>query len=204
MAERVNLVGRRFIRLVVLEEAEKKARQTHRMWKCQCDCGNITIVSQTHLLSGHTTSCGCLRVDHTAVPDAGLRSLMQRYKNGASKRGIEWTLTKEQFKTLTSSPCYYTGRLPRKEHRCFGVLWREARNRPPREGGVYVFNGIDRLDSTKGYTVENCVTACAEANLAKQSLSHDEFLDLCREVAQHHPKFSTKACHPKDMQPSSS
>lgn len=29
-------------------------------WECQCDCGNKTIVSTSHLRSGHTTSCGCL------------------------------------------------------------------------------------------------------------------------------------------------
>ena len=30
-------------------------------WKCICDCGNTTIVSTSHLTSGHTTSCGCDR-----------------------------------------------------------------------------------------------------------------------------------------------
>lgn len=30
-------------------------------WKCQCDCGNIKIVSIKSLTSGNTKSCGCLR-----------------------------------------------------------------------------------------------------------------------------------------------
>ena len=30
------------------------------MWRCKCDCGNETIVSKTHLRTGHTRSCGCL------------------------------------------------------------------------------------------------------------------------------------------------
>lgn len=36
-------------------------RGKHTMWKCKCNCLNETecIVSSTHLLSGHTKSCGC-------------------------------------------------------------------------------------------------------------------------------------------------
>lgn len=29
------------------------------VWKCQCDCGNITYVTSGNLRSGHTKSCGC-------------------------------------------------------------------------------------------------------------------------------------------------
>ena len=34
----------------------------HR-WKCVCDCGNETIVSQTLLQTGKTKSCGCIQKD---------------------------------------------------------------------------------------------------------------------------------------------
>lgn len=30
-------------------------------WLCRCDCGNEVQVFKTHLLQGHTTSCGCIR-----------------------------------------------------------------------------------------------------------------------------------------------
>ena len=29
------------------------------IWKCQCDCGNITYVVTSSLMCGQTTSCGC-------------------------------------------------------------------------------------------------------------------------------------------------
>lgn len=29
-------------------------------WKCKCSCGEVVVVSQGHLTSGHTKSCGCL------------------------------------------------------------------------------------------------------------------------------------------------
>ena len=54
-----DFVGKRFGRLVVTEYAGKWDGM-HR-WKCQCDCGNETVVGQTLLQSGRTKSCGCLR-----------------------------------------------------------------------------------------------------------------------------------------------
>lgn len=57
-----NLLGKRFGRLTVLELSEPRFSGNGRrinMWECQCDCGNKTIVSTSHLTSGHTFSCGC-------------------------------------------------------------------------------------------------------------------------------------------------
>lgn len=53
-----DLVGKRFGKLTVIEYAGKE-KGVHR-WKCLCDCGNETVVSQTLLQKGRTRSCGCL------------------------------------------------------------------------------------------------------------------------------------------------
>ena len=50
-----NIIGQRFGKLVVLEKINK------HQYKCQCDCGNITVVYYSNLLYGSTQSCGCLR-----------------------------------------------------------------------------------------------------------------------------------------------
>ena len=31
------------------------------MWKCRCDCGNITYTSSHKLISGWKKSCGCIK-----------------------------------------------------------------------------------------------------------------------------------------------
>lgn len=56
-----NLIGQRFSRLLVLDEAERKNGRVS--WRCQCDCGNIVDVVSSHLQSGHTNSCGCYNKD---------------------------------------------------------------------------------------------------------------------------------------------
>ena len=50
-----NKINQRFGKLVV----EKYLGNSK--WLCRCDCGNYTEVSSTHLTTGHTTSCGCIR-----------------------------------------------------------------------------------------------------------------------------------------------
>lgn len=54
-----DLEGQRFGRLIVLGYLGK--RGFHKHWLCQCDCGAERAVQGPHLLSGHTTSCGCSR-----------------------------------------------------------------------------------------------------------------------------------------------
>lgn len=33
----------------------------HHIWECQCDCGGVATVSSIALISGNTSSCGCLK-----------------------------------------------------------------------------------------------------------------------------------------------
>lgn len=53
------LTGKRFGHLTVIAYAGKSGN-VHR-WRCRCDCGKETVVGQTLLQSGKTSSCGCLR-----------------------------------------------------------------------------------------------------------------------------------------------
>ena len=54
-----DLTGQKFGRLTVLEPTEQKTKDGRRIWKCQCDCGNIKYTSCQNLKRGHCTSCGC-------------------------------------------------------------------------------------------------------------------------------------------------
>lgn len=52
-----DLTGQKFGKLVVLEKVEKLNGKT--AWKCQCECGQIKIITQNNLISNHSESCGC-------------------------------------------------------------------------------------------------------------------------------------------------
>lgn len=60
----VNLVGKRFGLLTVIKLDTEKSIPKIKYWVCQCDCGNIVSVRGSHLSSGDTQSCGCLKISH--------------------------------------------------------------------------------------------------------------------------------------------
>jgi len=64
--DRLELRGERFGRLRVFDEADpRRCRSGHvkRRWHCECSCGQVVVVLQSHLRAGWTRSCGCLTRD---------------------------------------------------------------------------------------------------------------------------------------------
>lgn len=63
MGKVVDLVGKKFCKLLVIERALNNVRG-RAQWKCICDCGNTTEVASDKLVSGRTKSCGCAKSKH--------------------------------------------------------------------------------------------------------------------------------------------
>lgn len=67
MAELINLIGKRFGKLEVIEKGpgRKSPNGCYRAtWICKCDCGNIKEIDGQKLRKGHTQSCGCLKKEN--------------------------------------------------------------------------------------------------------------------------------------------
>jgi len=67
MADRLELVGQRYGRLLVLREGPRVSADAgrpngRRTLVCLCDCGRILAVRLSNLRSGHARSCGCARI----------------------------------------------------------------------------------------------------------------------------------------------
>lgn len=59
MPKLIDLTGKKFGKLTVIERFSQNDKENKPMWKCKCECGNIIIVRGKGLRNGHTTSCGC-------------------------------------------------------------------------------------------------------------------------------------------------
>ena len=59
MPSKINVVGVRFGRLLVLRDGDPVAGR--RRVVCRCDCGTIKAVDPRALRAGHARSCGCLQ-----------------------------------------------------------------------------------------------------------------------------------------------
>lgn len=55
----VDLVGKKYGRLLVVKKADSIGG--HARWLCKCECGNECIVHGSSLKSGNTRSCGCYK-----------------------------------------------------------------------------------------------------------------------------------------------
>lgn len=63
MSKRIEMIGKKFGRLTVLE-ATNKRKCGCIVYKCLCECGTIKYINGKLLRSGETKSCGCLNLDN--------------------------------------------------------------------------------------------------------------------------------------------
>lgn len=53
------VAGMRFGKLVTLETMDARSAEGFIRWLCQCDCGQLKVVSSGMLKIGNNISCGC-------------------------------------------------------------------------------------------------------------------------------------------------
>ncbi len=62
----IDLTGKRFGRLTVVERANKPGEGPYTKWLCECDCGNKKIYTTAELRSKGVVSCGCWQRQNAA------------------------------------------------------------------------------------------------------------------------------------------
>ena len=162
--KKLNLIGQRFGRLVVVKNLDPENGRTYSL--CHCDCGNDVKVCNKFLRNGHIQSCGCLKIDHCS-------------KLGKKNGSINIKKAQEKAKEVNTIHNHSNTRL----HRIW-VAMRQRCNNPNNfsysyygDNGITVCeewndyltfekwafdNGyqdnltIDRINSSKGYNPSNC------------------------------------------------
>lgn len=82
---------------------------------------------------------------------------LSSYKSGASARNINQNLTDEEFKSFQKLPCSYCG-------------------------SEIETIGLDRIDSNKGYQLDNIISCCSVCNKMKMDLSYDKFINQINKI----------------------
>lgn len=173
-----DMIGKKFNKLLIEEFAYVK--QGNSYWKCLCDCGKEVIVPRHALKSNNTTSCGCAKIYNNKKGEIGLKRLYSQYKSQAVKNDREFNISIEEFKRLTSSTCTYCGSSPVSV-----IMIRVNKNKEVQEFSKYLYNGLDRVDSSKDYNLDNVVPCCKWCNIAKRDRSVEDFLNHISNIYQY-------------------
>jgi len=177
----VDMTGKRIGHLFFQKRAENRTHPSGEIetyWQVKCDCGNVFEICRSNV--GRTQHCkDCANIQsglkHRLPPGMVARNgVLGDYKKGAVQRKLIWALTDEQVFEFLQGYCHYCGISP-----CTVSSYKDA------SGGVFTYNGIDRKDNTKGYTLENCVSCCKICNSAKMALPYDEFVSYLRRAGNH-------------------
>ncbi len=183
--KRLNLSGKRYGKLVVISYSHSHIQpsgQKRAMWNVVCDCGTIKKVSTANLISKNTTSCGCVLRENLkkgnnkkeeGVADLNYKYLSYKSRAKRKKPPLEFFLSKEDFRNIILKDCHYCG----------------AKISPSytrrRYNGIFSSNGIDRINSLKGYILENCLACCALCNMMKNNLEYDNFINHVKRINEY-------------------
>jgi hypothetical protein len=155
------------------KEMSKRESKLRGKRFCRC-CEDEKPLSDFYFVSGRPDSyCKSCRLEidkklNSRSPAGRMKTLLSAARARSRKNGWDFNLTKDHLLALwraQGGKCGYTGiALTYVGDRSHSAL------------------SIDRVDSSRGYTIDNVVLCCRCVNEMKSNLTVDKFIDLCRRV----------------------
>lgn len=143
---------------------------SQKRYKVQCTkCGAIyeKRISNVKQSSPDSKCINCDRIGG----NTGYNRLYSQYKTGAKKRNIDFNLSTDEFYNLVTKNCVYCGQEPTERTTDLTT------NHNTNIHYSIITNGIDRIDSNKGYEINNCVPCCEKCNKMKLNYSKEDFFN---------------------------
>lgn len=167
--------------LEIIEQSKSKNKE--RRWKCKCVCGKFSECGTNTLTSGHSTSCGCKRIE----------SITHSFKNitgtwyhsvakSAKVRGFEFNLSKEFLQDL----------LEKQSFKCklSGLPIKIYNGRNCQKYYYETTASLDRIDNIKGYDEDNVQFLHKHINYMKWTHNEDYFITLCKKVSENNESIN--------------
>lgn len=92
MSAKVDLIGQRFGKLVVIKQQPRERDENGKLrrikWLCQCDCGNLCVTDGACLGKGKI-SCGCVKAEISERKRQQLAAARELAKKALAERKVE-------------------------------------------------------------------------------------------------------------------
>lgn len=168
------IIDVKFNRLKVLKKDDEIYPNGDSKYICECDCGNIVKLRRYSITSGNTKSCGCFSTEEKKKRHwAGYKKLPKTVFNTIEKnakiRNIEFLVTIEELGELFEKQgerCAVTG-----EDIRFGINTKSRRTA-----------SIDRIDNSKGYSIDNVRWVHVRVNQMKNDMTDKDLYFWCDKI----------------------
>ena len=181
-ADFIDLTGRQFGKLIVISR-EENDKWGAANWKCICNCidKNIKIATSKNLRTGRTQSCGCIlrnRIKSKHPQWGGCGEIGGHYFSQLKRRsaGEEFSITLEYIWDLFLKQ--------NRKCRFSGIELRFSTKSTVSDGTA----SLDRIDSSKGYVIDNVQWVHKDINYMKQDHTDKDFIEWCRLIVNHDNK----------------
>jgi hypothetical protein len=171
----------------VLDVIPAKGPGHHVKGKVKCSiCGGIKEMYSFNIRRRY--SCGCSQKDVStwkskgpknmpwklSYGEAAKNDLYSTYRTSANRRGLNFDIDVDFFAENVVKSCSYCG-----------DSLSSVKKSQSKTGGDFLYTGIDRIDSTKGYTEDNCTPCCKICNVMKWDLSLEDFTNHIMKISSH-------------------
>lgn len=184
-----NLQGKSFGRWEVLKFDTNTPKYKMARWWCKCSCGKIKSIRADTLYGNISKSCGCLKRElvgnrsrvlfsrNKSVCWKGYGEISANFfasiRNGAKYRKIDFNITIEELWEL----------FLKQNRKCAlsGLLLKFKTSNSICDGTA----SLDRIDSSKTYSIDNVQWIHKDINFMKQEFSQQQFFNYCKEIVAH-------------------
>ncbi len=153
-----------------------KNRGTRKVWLCKCKCGTEKEVYEQNLKNNKSKSCGCYVTEKFWKGHGDISmTYWSALKNGAKSRDIEFLISiKEAWDIflLQNKKCALSNEK---------IYFAKSTSVSKRKLGTA---SMDRIDSSLGYTKNNCQWVHKSVNRLKMDMKQDDFLLWCHKISK--------------------